>query len=73
MKLETPTWMNRNGEVCTEEEAYGCKVHHMLTRLELCFCGDKVGGNISMKGDGHNGGELLLIEKGKVPQRKACT
>ena len=26
-----------------------------------------------MKGDGHNGGELLIIEKGKVPQRKAST
>ena len=26
-----------------------------------------------MKGDGHNGGELLLTEKGKVPQRKAST
>ena len=73
VKLETPTWMNRNGEVCTEEEAYGCKVHHVITRPELCFCGDEVGGNISMKGDGHNGGELLLTEKGKVPQRKAST
>ena len=73
VKLETPTWMNRNGEVCTEEEAYGCKVHHMITRPELCFCGDEVGGNISMQGDGHNRGELLLTEKGKVPQRKAST
>ena len=26
-----------------------------------------------MKVDGHNGGEILLTEKGKVPQRKAST
>ena len=67
MKLAALTWMNKDGEVCTKEESYACKVHHRITRPELCFCGDKVGGNISMKGDVHNGGELLLTEKGKGP------
>ena len=73
VKLDNPVWMNRSGEECDESEAFGCKVHHKIIRPELCFCGDEVGGNISMKGDGHNGGELLLTERGKVPQRKAST
>ena len=63
VKLDHPVWMNQNGEICSESEAFGYKVHHKILRPDLCFCGDEVGGNISMKGDGHNGGELLLKEK----------
>ena len=37
------------------------------------FCGDEVGENISIKGDGHHGGELLLVEKGTIAQRKVST
>ena len=73
VKLDHPIWMNRRGGECDESGSFGCKVHHKIIRPELCFCGDKVGGNILMKGDGHNGGELLITEKGKVPQRKAIT
>jgi len=73
VELDEPVWMNRKGEICPEEEAFGCKVHHKIIHPELCFCGDEVGGNISMKGDGHHGGELLLAEKGTIAQRKAST
>ena len=66
VKLDNPVWMNWNGEICTKSEAYGWKVHHKILRPELCFCGDKVSGDVSMKGDSHNGGELLLTEEGKV-------
>ena len=34
---------------------------------------DEVGGNISQKGDGAVGGELMLCEKGKTPQQKIST
>ena len=36
----------------------------------MCMCSDKVGNNISMNGDGHAGGELLLTAKKSVGQRK---
>ena len=61
--------MKKDGQICTKEESDGCKVHHKITQPEFGFCGDEVGGNISMKGDGHNEGELLLIEKGNAPQK----
>ena len=73
IELKDPVWMNKDGEICLEEEAFGCKVHHKIIRPDLCFCGDEVGGNISMKGDGHHGGELLLAEKGTTAQRKTST
>jgi len=37
----------------------------------MCFVGDEVGGNISMKGDGHVGGQKLCIEQGTIPYKKA--
>ena len=63
VKLDEPDWMDRDGNTCTEEEAFGCKVYHTILTPDLCFCGDKVGGNISMKGDEYVGGEKVLTEK----------
>ena len=73
IELNEPVWMDRNGNVCSEEDAFGCKVHHKLLRPDMCMCGDEVGNNISMKGDGHAGGELLLTAKKSVGQRKCST
>jgi len=73
VKLDSPVWMNRSGEVCEEEEAYGCKVFHRLVRPDMCICGDEVGGNLSMKGDGHVAGQKLLTGVGKIPQEKSST
>ena len=70
VKLDEPVWMDRDDNTCTEEEAFGCKVYHKILRPDLCFCGDEVGGNISMKGDGYVGGEKVLTEKGTIGQRK---
>ena len=72
-KLETSEWMDKDGNVCTEEFAFGCKVTHEMVHPEMCVVGDEVGGNLCMKGDGHIGGELLLTENGMVPQRKASS
>ena len=68
--VEDPVWMNREGHVCTSDEAFGCKVTHEIIRPDMCICGDEVGGNICMAGDGHVGGELFLTEKGTIPQNK---
>ena len=72
-RLDEAVWMDRDGNVCLEDSAFGCKVQHKIVRPDMCICGDEVGGNISMKGDGHVGGELYLTEKGRVPQKKTST
>ena len=72
-KLDEPQWMDRSGARCEEKYGLGFKVTHLITRPDMCICGDEVGGNISMKGDGHVGGELLLGERGTVPQKKSST
>ena len=64
---DLPIWMTRDGVDCTANDAYGCKVTHAIIRPEMCLCGDEVGGNICMAGDGHVGGELFLAERGTIP------
>ena len=66
-RLDEPIWMTRDGVDCTANDAYGCKVTHAIIRPEMCLCGDEVGGNICMAGDGHVGGELFLAERGTIP------
>jgi len=59
-KLTEPTWMDKDGNECGEDTCFGCRVNYKLLHPDQCFVGDEVGGNISMKGDGHVGGRLLL-------------
>ena len=58
--LTEPLWVDENGNECEEEDSCGCQVKYRLTHPDRCFVGDEVGGNISMKGDGHAAGKLLL-------------
>ena len=60
----------KDGVECNVDDVNGCRVTHTITRPEMCLCGDEVGGNICMAGDGHVGGELFLAEKGTIPQNK---
>ena len=69
VKLETPVWKDRAGNVCMEKNALGCKITHNILRPDMCLVRDEVGGNISMKGDGHAGGELYLCAKGIILQK----
>ena len=59
-QLPEPIWMDKNGSICKEECSFGCMVKCKLTCPDQCFVGDEVGGNISMKGDGHAAWRLLL-------------
>ena len=70
VKLDVPVWMDQYGRICNEKNAFGCKVFHKLVRPDMCVCEDEVGGSISMKGDGHAGGQLMLVEKVQVPMKK---
>ena len=71
--LPVPVWMNKHGKECEESKAFGCKVRYELTHPDFCLVGDEVGGNISMKGDGHAGGQLFITERGSVPYRKVSS
>ena len=67
------TWMDVPGNVVDEKDCFGCKVYMEITRPNIYFTIDEVGGNISQKGDGAMGGELFLYKKGKTPQQKIST
>ena len=71
--LPTPVWMNHDGKEGEESDALGCMVSHRLCYPELCFVGDKVGGNISMKGDGNADGKKLCTKQGTTPYEKASS
>ena len=72
-KLNEPVWLDRYGKDCAKNDAFGCKVFHKLIKPDMCICGDEVGGLISMKGDGHVGGQLMLVGKGQVPMKTIST
>ena len=58
-KLPEPTWMDKDGNPCEEEDPFGYMVKYKLSHLDQCFIGNKVRGNISVKGDGHSTRRLL--------------
>ena len=65
--------MDRDGNICEEKDAFGCKVTHKITRPEYVIVFDELGGNRSQKVDGNVGGQLMLCERGKTLQRKFST
>jgi len=60
-------WMDRKENIVDEGSTYGCKVTHAIARPDYCIVADEVGNNISMKGDGHIGGQMYLCTKGAIP------
>ena len=68
--LVEPFWMDRDGNVCEEKDAFGCKVTHKITHPEYVIVFYELGGNTSQKSDGNVGGQLMLCERGKIPQRE---
>ena len=73
VKRDSPAWMNRQGDIVEEEEAFRCKVTIDITHPDYVLVLDEVGGNTSQKGDDEVGGELLICETGTTPQRKINT
>ena len=69
-KYDEPKWLNMNGEECSEAKALDCKVTHKFLLPGLSFVDDEVGGNLSMKGDSHVGGQKFLTGTGTVPYIK---
>ena len=71
--LHEPIWMDSKGNICQEQTSFGCKVFHRLVRPDMCIVGDEVGGSISMKGDGHVGGQLYVCGRKEYPKKKIPT
>ena len=56
VKLPTPVWMDKNGNVVSDgNDAMGYKVKTKLTRPDLCIVVNETGCNLSQKGDGNVG------------------
>ena len=71
--LPTPVWINHYDKECRDSDTLGCMVTHRLCHPELCFIGDEVGNNISMKGDVNAGGKILCTKQGTSPYEKASS
>ena len=65
--------MNATGEEVSIEDSFGCKVTHNIKHTDYVLILDKVGGNTNQKGNGNVGGELMMCERGKNPQKKINT
>ena len=50
-KLETPVWVNENGNQYAKKYTSGCTGIHSLTYPEICFLMDQVGDSTSQKGN----------------------
>ena len=69
VELEEPACKDRNGNTCSKEDSFGCKVTHEIIHHHYALVAHELGGNISQKGDSHVGGTKLLCEKGSVPRK----
>ena len=69
-ELSDPIWMNDYGNEVLKNGLIGCKVTHVLILPEMCIVMDEVGGNISQKGDGNNGGHIF-VKKEWLHNKKA--
>ena len=58
--LPESVWMDCEGNIVEEGKSFGCKVTHRRTHPDVGILFDELGGNISQKGDGHVGGQLML-------------
>ena len=62
MKLDTPMWLNKAGDIVNYEElAFSKKTQFMLLHPRKLLFVDEVGSNMSQAKDGHCGGEKFLV------------
>ena len=65
---EVAAWMDENGKVVHETDAFGCKVTHDIDELDLVLVMDEASGNTNQTGDGQVRSNLQMCERGTVPQ-----
>ena len=59
-KLTEPVWLNREGEIVNEDDAFGYKVSHIINRPDVILCMDEVRSNTCQKGDSNVGEEKFI-------------
>jgi hypothetical protein len=71
--LMVPVWCNQSGEEVEKDEAYGRPVTHRLLHPNYLLFVDEVGSNTDMEGDGHVGGEVMVVGRGEVATQRAAS
>ena len=69
--LDNPEQQDHNGNICDQKNDAGCRVTHYIAHPKMCIIMDEVRNDMSQKGDGHIGDNLLVCTKGMVPQKKS--
>ena len=69
--MPEPEWMDKEGNIVSEESSFGMKVQTKLTHPDCCLAMDETGGNTSMISDGAAGGEKYIGRKGQEVKRPA--
>ena len=64
--------MDREGLTVDQSNSLRYKLTHQIT-LDMCICGDDVGGNISMTEHGHVSCEEIISPRGKVAQTRTSS
>ena len=67
-KLETPEWLDFDGNKIGEGQAVGRKSTHRLICPKYGLVVDETGGNTSMKNDGHGSNKKYLTAPGDTPR-----
>ena len=71
IKLDVPVWMNKKGGVVeNERDVFGKKLTHQIIHSEMWIYFDNTGSNISIKIDGHIGGQKYICATGTTPKSK---
>ena len=63
--MEESTWLDMDRNIVDKSDAYDFKVNGDVTDPDWMLVMDEVGGNTNQTGDGSNGGELQMCERGK--------
>ena len=72
-RLETPVWMDQNGNIVGEKDALGKMVDYSLKHPECLVFVDEVGNNMNVKDDGRVGGEKKIGAKGERAQQTVAS
>jgi hypothetical protein len=72
-RLEEPIWVDKEQKETEQENAFGQRATHLLTRSDFVIFVDEVDSNVSQEGDGAVGGERKIVGRGSVPRESATT
>jgi hypothetical protein len=72
-RLEETILVDKEQKETEQENVFGQRATHLLTRPDFVIFVDEVGSNVSQEGDGAVGGERKIVGRGSVPRESATT